>query len=220
MKSQDQKYEAENKLIVNYLVDQDRKIKYKQKLAELQPSTEQETSLIRRPAFGWMKYAAVGIFMMSVLFLTKDVFFKASPSELAIEQIHKTRILGDQSVMRKDVELIEKLRADANYAFINHKYQDAARLYEEITIGANATQADHLYLAISYLRLEKPNTKLGLESLDKISDSSQLAGEAKWFKALALIYENRIIDAKALLNDIVSKKGYKYLEAAKILDVL
>jgi hypothetical protein len=218
--NKDTRYEEDNKLIVTYLSEKDLKAKYA-KILESKHAIKRDKPVTKiRSIAPWMKYAAVGVLLLSTIFLTRQYLWEDSHQQMALDHIRETRILGDPSSMRKDNAFIEQMRIDANYAFINQNFDESARLFESIVSSEKVENDDYFYLGISYLRGTKPQAKAALDAFDKIASDSPLAKETKWFQALAYLLDGDSKSSKSLLNEIILEKSYKYREATEILSSL
>ncbi|MBC2844162.1 hypothetical protein [Winogradskyella flava] len=95
-----------------------------------------------------------------------------------------------------------------NYTLASEKFED---LYK-----ATSTSYYLFYQAICELQLENPSKAiLLLETHQKYSD--KVSEHRNWYLALAYLKANSIEQSKALLQQIISKKTYKYKAAKDIL---
>jgi hypothetical protein len=205
--------EKQMETYIERLMHKDLKSKYAKIL-------EEKYQVRRKSKSGRLRYLVPVTVAASfiLLFIAFQIFnHTPSNSELAMSYIRETQIMGNPSVMRKDDHMVEKLQMDANTAFVNKKYTEAANLFRQLEITGKADDTDLFYFGVSLLKNKKPDAVRALNMFAKIKDTAQFSKEIKWFTALALLYQNKAEEAKPLLQSIISENGYMAEEAVTLI---
>lgn len=208
--------EEMNKQIVAKLVEDDLKEKYASIVKKEYQISKHEKK--KKSNIVWLAAASLFILLMSVFMI--QIYMGESAHQMAANLAKETVILGDQSVMRKDMVLIEELRMEANRLFIEEKFEEAALKYKALFNTGSVSESDYFYAAVSILKSKKPNAPLAIQYLEKVNPASQFTEETKWFKALAYTMNNDKEAARSLLEEIVKNHSAKELEAKKLLKLI
>lgn len=107
----------------------------------------------------------------------------------------------------------------AQQLFENENYQQALDLFVASIDTANDNPSVYLYTGVSQMKLKD---YISAEStFDKLIQSDLLDAEkGYWYKALLYLEQDRVADAKAILNGIISKRLYNYKKAEVLLSEL
>ena len=221
MNHQEQKFDYEEnfgKLAVKYLVEKELSEKYARLLKENYGITKSKPKS-RNLLLPYLKVAAV-IAIFAGLFNVINATLIQTPQKMAANFAKNTDILGNQFVMRKDNTYTNTLRILANKAFVEKKYEEAVLTYEKIQSHGIASPLDDFYLAVSYLKLPKPEPKKSLALLEKASALSDLSQEINWFTALAWVMDKQYGKAKSALNEIILQKAFMWEKAELLISKL
>lgn len=200
-----------DKSIVEYYTERDLRKKYNQQL--LSEHNVERSKISKKSTKPYLIAASIAFFLL-VGFLVHIQMNSAG--QLTKEYIASTNVLGNQDVSRKDVSLVEKLRQEANQAFTNKNYEKSIERYELLLSSGNVAAIDKFYLAIAYLRMDRPEKALTL--LEPLKNETAHSQEVEWFLALThiVLKENNL--AKPYLKKIIDNKQYMHREALKLLN--
>ncbi|MBW2936572.1 hypothetical protein KXJ69_00550 [Aureisphaera sp. CAU 1614] len=152
----------------------------------------------------------LGIYFMS------DYFGSKSP-----EQVYESyfEMYAAPSTLRGDAAEETPYWDAAVAAYANGNYQEALSHFEraESTIPIDKVE---FYKSLCHLQLEDRYLPTTLLTLKKISNgNSDYREQALWYYALGSLKNGNTQEALPTLERIVKNKGYRYLEASKILEI-
>ncbi|HET6244240.1 MAG: hypothetical protein H0V01_15800 [Bacteroidetes bacterium] len=101
--------------------------------------------------------------------------------------------------------------------FLKEDYPSAISSFEKYFVNNADNPQANLYCAISYLKVGKSDKALPLLETVLKNGNSQYIEQTNYYKSMAFINLNRKIDAKALLEKIVSQNGEYKKKAENLL---
>jgi hypothetical protein len=206
-----------DKGIVSFLVKDNLKTTYATLLEKEYATPRPKGKVISIRSYIWK--AAIFL-VVSSTFLYYFSLPSSSPTQMAMEYAQSTNVLGNQNVMRKDDHLLSSMRLSANDAFVHKNYNEAAQLYMKITNSNEAMDIDRFYLALSLLKVEKPNAKIAIENLLKIQDIENFKYETQWFLALAYCIDKDYANCELYLQKVLSNNAFMTKEATQLLNAI
>ena len=99
-------------------------------------------------------------------------------------------------------------------------YANAVALFNQILVNETSNYNAHYYAGLSYFSMDKSDSAiLNFDFVLKIKNG-EFYEASQWYKALALIKQNKLKSAKKLLNEIVTKGGSYKVQAQNKLEEL
>jgi len=204
---------------IEELVQKDLKAKYA-KILEEQYDIQRHKKLKVAYSFPLKSWAAVAASLIIVISIHYVFFSEVSTQQLASTYIQDTNIMGNPSVMRKDVDMVNEIKMKANDAFVNKNYGEAVALYTKLAESNEADDTDLFYLGTAILKNNPVSSTEAVMVFQKIKNPDSFSKEIRWLTALALLHQNKVADAKPLLQAIISEDGYMAAEAKALVDTL
>jgi len=171
-----------------------------------------ETSTKKR-GFNFYYLAAASI----VLLISLSIFLKqdVTNQELVDDYLNTSDL--PSFVSRGDTATDELIKAQL--FFENEDYKKALDVFVPAIESTNSNASIYLYLGITQMKLEKYTA--AESTFDKLIHSDLLdAQKGYWYKTLLYLEEDKVDDAKTILNNIVSKSLYNHIMAKELLEKL
>jgi hypothetical protein len=205
------------RLAVEYLIEKRLREKYAAKLSDQHKvvRTPVKTSYIRYV----IKIAAVFLGTLVSVFVI-HFYLNNSIQIIVKNHIQNTNILGNQSIMRKDVSYENSTRIKANAAFVLKEYEDALFYYTSLAERSLALPIDYFYLGVCHLRSKKINPSAAITSLNIAKQEEGIIEETEWFLALAFLINKDEKNAEKILENIILRDNYKSKEAIELLSLI
>ena len=178
--------------------------------------------LAPRRSISWIRSIAAVFILGLGLSLAWLMFSSPDAGELADEQLME--IYKKPKAFMSETVDIDTNWKNAIAAFEEGQFSIAVAAIEKSIEKDNEKlnlDEKYFYLGLSYLYEEVPNYDEALNHLGKskeLNSSSQLAPQANWFMALAYLKQEKITEAKALLQLVIDANIWKKAEAAALLN--
>ncbi|WBX75913.1 hypothetical protein PG911_14870 [Tenacibaculum ovolyticum] len=159
---------------------------------------------------------AASIALLVGLFWFSNSEFESSYDVLYSEYIKQTKLPGFVNRGENDamVNLVE-----AEKSFKNREFKIALKGFNENLQKDKKNSTVYVYCAISYIELEEyVNADQILDSL--ISSDLIDSQKGYWIKSLSLVKQNKLEEAKVVLNFIIDKAYYNKEKAKELLSKL
>ena len=208
--------------LINAKFDQEKRKEWVNKL-------RQEHGVHKNPglAAGIIRYKRHFVFAIAAtLLLLISVFIIFSKTgtpkylQAVNEQISQLKIMGDQSILRKGPQELEKIRTAATLSYVNKNYEESIKYWKELTERNVAGGMDFFYLGLCQLQQRHSEPKDALQSFQKSRELDGPEAELAWVIALCHLKSGTIDQGKVQLEQIINSKGYKQESAKKLLRLL
>nr|WP_321236354.1 tetratricopeptide repeat protein [uncultured Psychroserpens sp.] len=161
--------------------------------------------------FYYLTAACILILISLSLFFNQNI----SNQELVNDYLNTSNL--PSFVSRGDASTDDLIKAQK--FFENEEYQKSLDIFETAlkTSGVNASV--YLYSGIAQMKLKQYNA--AELTFNKLIESNLLdAQKGFWYKALLYLEQDKVEDAKTILNSIVSKSLYNHTNAKELLNQL
>jgi len=202
---------------VQYNIEKQLRLKYDKILAEDKFGVRKKESFFRLNTI--LKIAAVAIAVLGSIFLIQKSTLTPTTHTYAQTLLDQTNISGNPNITRKGMTSANRLRREANDAFILKDYTLAITKYSALIAQNEIASLDQFYLGISQLKTSNYNDAIQLFSVLK-SENNFESGEVDWLLSLAYVLSDQEVMAVPILKKIISANKYKTKEAKELLDRL
>jgi len=183
----------------------------KKTLKQINSEFKEESTKKVRPKFYYFAAASIVILICLSIFLRQDV----SNQDLVNDYLNTSNLpsfvsRGDKSIN----DLIEAQRF-----FENEHYQKALDIFVPVLEIVDTNASIYVYIGIAQMKLEKYTA--AESTFDSLIHADLLdAQKGHWYKALLYIKQNKIDEAKIVLNAIISQSLFNHEEATELLTKL
>jgi hypothetical protein len=183
--------------------------KFKAQLEGFEPS---KSVTFKRPMFQWLVAASVLILVVAGTLL----YFQEASTDPLFAQHFEPYANVIQPVVRSSAD--NDIKTKAFVAYENEAYEQAETYFTSLL---NSTSDSYVmfYLANTKLALNKPNEAIPLLN-SYMSVGDNLSSQAQWYLALAHIQADQKVQAKQVLEKIVTFEGYRAEDALILLEKL
>ena len=159
--------------------------------------------------YGWIRYAAAVIILLSAWFGLKDFGFQADPVESLLKEHYP-------------IAMVSRGAEEEIWAEFEQYYRDDqfALAEEELVRLTSSTETSSFYIALCRLYQEPPKVAQAVSDFKSLSGGSgRFKEQSTWFLALTYLVGGEESNAEAVLTAISESEGhFKQMEARELLD--
>ncbi len=216
----EEEFEIISEQLISAKLDRDRRREWEQELKDLYkvtPNTVKKQMLPKKRRWLLLSVAAAVLLLCALIFLLPTA---SGPQYLQAVNGHieTLSIMGDQTVLRKGVDDVDRIRMQATLTYAKKAYTASIPLWEQLIDKPYSTAWDYFYLGLCHLQKTPSDPNKALEFLlrSKAIDGGPYE-ELNWVLALTYLKTGAIETAKSELNSIVRLKDYQAVKAAELL---
>lgn len=177
---------------------------------------QQFDNLENKPIFhlrSFLKYAAILLILISagIYFFTNQ-----NSSEQLYASYYEAYPNTEISVTRSDTNA-QSAFEDAFVAYDLNDFNKANQLFDKVL---HTKDADYIKFYKAICLMELNQHKEAINWFESISSTSNYQDKAMWFKSLCLLKLSNPTGAKEVLEQLVTKQSFKFIEAQELLSKL